>query len=499
MGNISTKEEVKCTGCGLCAEICPSKCITMKENKEGFLFPNVDNNKCVDCGKCVDICEEKLYEHAYQMEAFAAWTLNDEIRRVSSSGGIFYELAKSFIERGGVVYGAAFDKEYAVKHIRVKNIEELPLIMGSKYLQSDISECLSVVVADLQNGIDVLFSGTPCQVNSVKKLVCDCSGKLFCVSIICHGVPSPMVWKKYLKLKRGQYAEEGLKSISFRDKELGWKAFSMKIMFENNAYIENHLYDLYMQGFLENLYLRKSCYQCEFKGENNLADIILGDYWGIENVMPDIDAGKGASCVIIKSEYGRKLWNRITDNICCYETEYKDVLKYNSVLESSVKKNKHRDRFFEQLLATGIVEDAIKNCTGIGKITNEVRRDYYYPIIYKYLENKINGVEISDRIKKRKIKKIILYGVTDILQIVIKDLNECEGIDIAIADRNWEFYKESYPEFEVISKERIPTLIEQDKADAVIICNLLREKQIMEELFECGVPDSRVISIASFI
>ena len=412
---------------------------------------------------------------------------------------MFYEVASAFIKSGGIVYGAGFDLDYRVVHKRIDRVEDLINILGSKYVQSDTTESIRAVLDDLKKGNRVLYSGTPCQIKAIKSLTLDYSERIFGISIICHGVPSPMVWKKYLNLKKGQYSENNIVEVSFRDKTFGWNDFSMKIRFANNVYIEDFRHDLYMQGFLSNLFLRKSCYECDFKGKQGWSDLILGDFWGIEKEKPNINSGRGCNCVIINSLKGEKLWKKAEKELFFAKVDYEQILRENSALEYSVPKNSRRDIFFDQLNNRGVIEETLQYNLHNGEITDNIRKAYQYQIIYRYLENRIRGLDICEAFINRSMRNIVLYGVTDILRLVLKDMEHFNDIKVYVADRNSESYRMEFFNNELLKKEELAEKIKENKIDAIIICNPLRENQIMHDLMKCGIKNSLVYSIVPFI
>ena len=216
----------RCVGCHACFNICPVRAITMVENEEGFKYPQLDKQTCVNCGKCEKVCPALIghpLTHDKSPEFYAVWNKENDIRRQSSSGGMFRILAEEIIAEGGVVYGAAFDEANHLRHIRVENVDELGALMGSKYVQSDIGTMLGQVRADLRNGRQVLFSGTPCQVAGLYAFLGGNHENLLTVDVLCHGVPSPGVFQRYLE---GIGVDGGCR-IEFRNKDKGWKRFSL--------------------------------------------------------------------------------------------------------------------------------------------------------------------------------------------------------------------------------------------------------------------------------
>lgn len=343
--------KTRCTGCMACVNSCPHGAIKLVENVEGFIYPEIDDEKCTRCNLCKKICPvNKVYHVKYEKPAFyAAINKNDDDRQKSSSGGIVALLAKQILNNNGVVYGAALEGTI-LNHIRVDNTNDLYKIMGSKYLQSNINLILREVKEDLDQGTKVLFTGTPCQIEGLKAYLNKEYENLICLSIICHGVPSPKVFQKYIAEKERK-EENKIEKVEFRNKNVGWHKFSMSYTYkdgENKTEVFEK--DKYMQGFLDNYTLRDSCYNCQMRFEKkNQSDFIIGDYWGIENVFPEMDDDKGISAIVINSEKGEKIFQKINQKIKYKESTLEDIIKANPCLKAPVAYTKKRQKFFTML------------------------------------------------------------------------------------------------------------------------------------------------------
>lgn len=375
------KIKTSCTGCHACSSICPVKAIKMEEDSEGFLYPKVDEEKCIKCGLCVKSCpvlSKYKSENFETPKVLAAWSLDEKNKFTSSSGGCFYEFAKYIINLDGVVIGAGFDDKLNVIHKSVTTTNKLSDLKGSKYVQSSIGNSYLEVRDNLKKGKYVLFVGTPCQVSGLysflKKINID---KLYTADVICHGVPSPKVYRKYLNELKEKF-DSNIKSISFRDKTKGWKNFSMKVCFENSKfYIEDLKKDKFIQGFLKNIYLRPSCYSCKFSNIPRVADITLGDFWEIEKRDKKLDDDTGTSELLINSEKGKELLNKVKKNIYLKEVDLDYGIKVNPCLIGSVKKNKIRKKFFrdlDKLNFNQLSEKYFKDNNNISKIIGIAKR-----------------------------------------------------------------------------------------------------------------------------
>lgn len=335
-----------CMGCTACEESCPQNCITMHLDKEGFLYPCInDSSKCTDCKLCKKVCPvlNMLLVSENKPKAYAAWSCNAKIRAESSSGGVFSELAKIVFFQNGAVLGAAYDENFVVKHICIETEEELLKLRGAKYAQSDLGNSFIEIRNRLKNNQKVLFSGTPCQVAGLKSFLRRDYDNLICVDFVCHGVPSPMAWKEYVKYRSqidasGQLPEK----INLRSKKSGWSRYRYSNLYEypdGNVYTALSGNDLYMKLFVGDYISRESCSNCQFKGYSRVSDITLGDFWGIWDIDPEMDDDKGTSLVLVQSEKGRKIFSEITDRICSKEMTLQQASMQNpSLIKSSPAK-----------------------------------------------------------------------------------------------------------------------------------------------------------------
>ncbi|MDD2435159.1 MAG: Coenzyme F420 hydrogenase/dehydrogenase, beta subunit C-terminal domain [Bacilli bacterium] len=340
-----------CTGCTACESNCPTKCIKIKPNNEGFNYPIVDENKCTSCGLCIKVCPilNDLGNNNFEIPVtYAAWNKDESKRKTASSGGIFEEIAINIINQNGIVVGAGYDEHFNVVHKIINNIKDIEKLKTSKYVQSDLNDILVKIKKELKNK-KVLFVGTPCQIAGLKSFIKNDYNNLYIVDFVCHGVPSPKVYKKYLEYLEKKYKSK-ITSISFRDKTDGWKNFGMKISFENKVeYLQSLKKDDFVQGFLKNIYLRDSCYDCKFSKLPRDSDITLGDFWRIENKHPELDDDKGTSLLLVNSDKGKWLLDECKDNLFIQECNIEDAIAGNSCIVSSVDYHPKRDQFFKDL------------------------------------------------------------------------------------------------------------------------------------------------------
>lgn len=347
---IKIKAKEDCCGCYACYNICPKECITMESDNEGFWYPKIDKDKCINCNLCEKVCPiiNKPNSSLYEKKSYAVFNKNEKIRLESSSGGIFSLLAEYVINNHGNVYGAVFDEDFNVKHVKINILQDINLLRGSKYVQSRINDIFKSIKFDLKNNKIVLFTGTPCQIAGLQSFLQKKYDNLILMDIVCHGVPSPLVWQQYINELKQNY-KQNIKSIYFRDKSTGWKTYSVKFLFDKDEYKNIGFKDIYMKGFLNDIYLRPSCYSCNFKGIRRISDITVADFWGIENVLPKMDDDKGTSLVVIHSEKGKQVFDKLKDKIILNEVNLNEAIKYNPSMITSVNYNKNREAFFAEL------------------------------------------------------------------------------------------------------------------------------------------------------
>ena len=359
-------ERSDCSGCSACSQICPVECIRMENDAEGFLYPVIDgskcincdrcrDSKCINCDRCRDICvraQSPLTEsNAASEKSYLAYSRDDDIRRGSSSGGLFSMIAETVLSKGGLVCGAGFDRDFKVRHMFVSALADLPGLRGSKYVQSETGNSYKRIREELERGRLILFSGTPCQVDGLLA----CLGKeyenLYTQDILCHGVPSPAVWKEYLLMRSGG---ELVKDVSFRDKTYGWHYFSMKIETDKRKYVRRLDEDTYLRLFLDDVILRPSCYTCRHKSIHHKADFTLGDCWGKTDGLKDDD--RGISLLFVNSDKGQKLIGELENDVLFYEIPFEDAVLKQKVMTESVPYNQNRELFFSMAEELGIRE-----------------------------------------------------------------------------------------------------------------------------------------------
>lgn len=357
MRNTVLKEMDKCSGCGLCETVCPAQAIKMEYDKSGFIYPVIQKEKCIDCGLCERKCVVKTVSVEYPRTCYAGVHLDEKIRAKSSSGGMFAALAEYTLEQGGVVFGAAVvpkGKIVTVKHIMIKNKEELKKLQGSKYVQSDIRECYTNVKQQLAEGKKVLFSGTPCQVAAMKNYLGKEYDDLLLVDLVCHGTPSILHWEKSIEEKLQN--DEKVSAVSFRGKEgymqgeIEFKTEADRIRKENYSFRNDSYYSMFLNADS----YREGCYQCQYARPERDGDITIGDFWGFERAYDraqiekdaKISLDEGNSLIAVNTEKGLSICNKLNgEKMWLYAADYEEAVKYNPQLSQPSKKGKNRALF----------------------------------------------------------------------------------------------------------------------------------------------------------
>lgn len=355
---IAITDKTNCCGCQACVNICPKKCITMRADEEGFLYPDVDKSACVKCGLCEKVCPILNKPQTFPvLNTYAAKHKNAEVKLKSSSGGMFTALAEVILKAGGVVFGAAFGKEWNVVHAYAENLQDLDKLRRSKYVQSSIGNTYLQAKVFLEQGRQVLFTGTPCQIAGLRNFLRKEYANLLTAELFCHGVPSPAVWQQFLKENTQQ---EKISAIDFRDKQFGWDASFLKISYRDgtdlpklpfylkplknlkNGFLLRNVYKLSFA--ISNLYERPSCHVCRFKGLNKMADFAMGDLWGVQKTYPAQYDKQGISVLLVNTVKGQRLLNKCA--LCKTEIDIEKLVENNPYLVSSVKPHPKRAEFF---------------------------------------------------------------------------------------------------------------------------------------------------------
>jgi len=386
---IEITDKRDCCGCGACVQRCPKQCISLREDEEGFLYPHADTETCIECGLCEKVCPIINRREAQEpLKVYAAKNRDIEKRELSSSGGLFIALAEQVINEGGVVFGVVFDERWEAHHVAATTIEEVEPMMRSKYIQSRTENTFKEAEDYLKQGRKVMYTGTSCQIAGLKRFLRKEYDNLLAVDVICHGVPSPGVWRRYLKEELEQSAQSAatgkntvlnrslkpmpvIAGVSFREKRrsgFDWQKFGFVVWQKSaseggqNSVLLSYRLDKnpFMRGFLADLYLRPSCHACPAKGGTSGADITIADYWGIKNVRPDFYDPSGVGLAIVHTEQGLQAFSAAYFETAA--TTLKEATAGNPSYWRPVALPECRQKFFRMFESLVYVAIAVDHC-----------------------------------------------------------------------------------------------------------------------------------------
>ena len=347
-------EKENCCGCAACKQICPTKCIRMKEDANGYLYPIVDINQCIDCKACLSVCPIRNQDVCNTPQiSYAYVNKNEEIRKNSASSGAFEALCRVFLH--GVtdysIYGCTLDENLIAKHCSVHNIQDISRMKKSKYIQSRMDNEYQSVLKELQEGKKVVFSGTPCQVAALKKFIKGEYENLLTIDLVCHGVPNQKIFSRYIKYLEKQNRAK-VEAYTFRNKrktDQQWTNLGVRADFVNGERVELEAdEDLYMTGYLSGLFSRDSCYKCKYANLERVSDITIGDFWGIDKLYLDLSESKtnGTSLILGNTLKGKKTVLKI-DKETVYDASLDDIIRENGQLKYPQEKSSRREAFLK--------------------------------------------------------------------------------------------------------------------------------------------------------
>lgn len=341
---------LNCTGCGLCANICPKNAIRMIWSKEGFLIPDVDLSSCVNCGICVKKCialeDKPIYtDDINNVISYGGWNKDENTHLKSSSGGIFSAIAENIISQGGVVFGVVWKDKQTAFFEKAETIESLAKMRGSKYTPALTGNIYKKVLTELKKGRQVLFSSIPCQVHALKKYLNNIDYQnLFTIDIMCHGMPSHLIIKQYIQ-EDETISKKFIKYISFRDNSKGWNNYQITKYYTDGTCSSTPMQsDIYMKMFLCDKALNYVCYNCPYAHIPRQGDITLGDYWGVQNYHPDWPIDKGISAILANNQKGLTMLETLSNQLTLHKESFSKIYNGQKVVYIKPEKQVPKDR-----------------------------------------------------------------------------------------------------------------------------------------------------------
>jgi len=389
---IVTGKKEECTGCGACAEVCPNACITMQPDENGFLYPVVNSKLCINCKMCEKVCPYNNIGAICSSIKSCQYAVNSDkkVTDNSTSGGIFFEIAKLVIEDGGIVFGATWSDHYKLSHKVADSLKELEPLMGSKYVQSDCKCVFPLVKKSLQDSRKVLFVGTPCQVAGLKRYIGHDDENLLVIDIICHGVPSQKIFDSWIE--EVESGDGKIVNLKFRDKKkYGWQhciTYDIEINGQRRHFDLLPAFNSYYYLFLKGYILRDSCYHCQYACHTRVGDITLGDYWGAaaDKSISYSEMNSGVSLVLCNTEKGRSIVNRI-QGIKLKECDLDTETRRNIALKTAVQRPNNRD----EILALGSVNEMYKQTISRKTLLKENIKRLLPRKVYYFVSGCISG------------------------------------------------------------------------------------------------------------
>ncbi len=486
-------KQEECCGCGACAQVCPADCINVEQNTEGFYYPKLDPSKCIECKKCINTCpvtqrEISVHSNNKMLKVYAGYNTNLLEQYSSSSGGIFILLAELVIEKGGVVYGAAFGQDFIVKHICAKSKEQLKQLRGSKYVQSYTGNTFIQVKNYLQDKCLVLFSGTPCQIEGLLRFLGKPYENLITIDLFCTGVPSPGIWQDYLNYRKKQAYAEKITCINFRNKSAGWEDYRVCFSFDNGIeYSKGSKEDIYMKGFISGAFLQPACYNCKFKGVERNSDLTLGDFWGVKKEQPECYNPYGVSAILVQSEKGENLLKELA-KAWLKEVPVESVLKGNRNALRSITALARREMFFDlytknKLPLTEAIQKAVGQDIGTGRLRQ------YFNLFKQWVENLQNRQFLYDKLSRMDVSRVGLIGLGDIGKRLKAEL-ELDNSHIKICyilDENDIRFAKQLEE------------VKTQPCDLIIICSFVSFYELREQLLRAGYNKEIIVSLKELV
>lgn len=392
---IEIVEKQNCCGCTACAAICLKQCIEMTFDEEGFRYPVVDTEKCIQCGFCDQVCpvQNPVKETVVPQKAYLVQHKDERVRMDSSAGGAFTAIAAFVMEKGGVVFGAAYDENFQVRHTYVEKTDELRKFRNSKYVQSDMEDCFRQARDFLRAGRWVCFSGTPCQIEGLSRFLGKPYEKLVLIDVVCHGIPSPLVWNKYLEYQKVN--EDTPDNIRFRDKFYGYKYSTMSMIKDSkNVYHAGSQQDPMLRAFFTDICDRPSCYDCTFKKRYRISDMTIWDCFCVYDFDKTMDDDKGTTRVLCHTEKGAEIMQELGSIVRCKDVEPDMLVNGVKEMFESVHINPMRTQFFkdaEKMSGAELFEKYYPNSV-IVKAKTVIRGILLRTGVYKNVKRYLNRI-----------------------------------------------------------------------------------------------------------
>lgn len=327
---VGMRKKSQCCGCGACMAVCARHAIRMAEDWEGIPYPQIDQKKCIHCGQCEAVCplerQSQEKRETRERKYLGAQAKEDPLRFTSSSGGVFPVLARQVLLEGGVVFGAVMGKEGRVFHRGIEDVCELPQVQKTKYVQSDLQGCYSKIARYVKAGRQVLFTGTPCQCQAVKRYLGKEYENLLLADLVCYGAPSPGIWRSYVKELEKKYGGT-FSGFGFRDKRAKDNGHTVSVQIEGKEYAYPMKQDSFCRVYFRNYTIRPSCQECPFCTVERESDLTMGDFWGIEKVKPEVEDGMGTSLVILHTKKAEEFWDKVQEQFRFFSCKKEEILQ----------------------------------------------------------------------------------------------------------------------------------------------------------------------------
>ena len=393
---ITIQNKAECCGCTACYNICPKEAIQMKPDFEGFLYPFVNAERCVECGLCDAVCPVQNPVSCDELErkSYVIRTKDSHVLNHSTSGGFITPLGQWVIKQNGVICGAAFNNDFKVVHKIVGGAHSLSDLRGSKYVQSDLTDCFATIKRYLEQGTTVCFVGTTCQVYGLKKFLRKKYETLVTVDLVCHGTPSPKLWDKYLEYQKNNYHSE-IEDISFRNKTYGYHSGTMRIQFKNGkTYYGSARVDPMLKSFFKEISSRPSCYQCYFKSLERCSDFTIYDCWHADQLVVGLaDDDKGYTNLIVQSKKGEQVLEKIKQDFDIYPVDTERAIALDGIMvRNAAHPHPKREEYYKDMDRDEVAEHIEKfiPITKKDHLIEWSKKIIYRVGIYRFLKKKMS-------------------------------------------------------------------------------------------------------------